>query len=132
MPFTHAIEDRVVHIRWSGVLTQGDLEGIGKLMPQLVRQLGFVPQVLHTYDAVTGCDFPPLAVYEHSEQRRQLHIPQPSRAASVAKTAVVRDMARVFQLLNRNPNLELEVFATEEAARAWLLEPLAGREPAGG
>ncbi len=118
-----------MHIRWSGVLTQADLGRIGQLMPQLVRELGFIPQLLHTYDAVTGCDFPPLAVYEHSEQRRHLHIPQATRAALVAKTPVVRDMARVFQLLNRNPNLEMEIFDTEAAARAWLCEPMAGLEP---
>lgn len=126
MPFSHQIEGRIVHLRWRGVMATEELSLIGPLMRELSRELGFVPQLLHTFDEISGCDLAPLAAYEHSAERQRVPIPKPARAAAVAKTVEVRDMARVFQLLNRNPGLEMEVFDSEEDARAWLLEPFAG------
>ncbi len=123
MPFTYTLEDGLVHFRWSGVLTLADLQSISEVMPAVARQLGRAPQVLHNFDAVTSCDFPPIAAYEHSQQRRGIPIPNPVKSATIATTSEIRAMARVFQAVNHNPNLRMEIFGSEAAARAWLKAP---------
>lgn len=126
MPFTYSADGRLLRFAWSGVVTRDDLQRLNELMPELVpsiaMQCGDVPQVLHDFDAVEACDFPPISAYEHSVQRKRILIPQPIRSATIAKTSEVRAMARVVQALNRNPNLEMEIFDTEAAALAWLAQ----------
>lgn len=123
MPFSHSIEDRIIHIRWSGTLTKDDLQAAGREIPRLVAQLGFVPHLLHNLNAVEQLAFPPLAAYEHSVQRKRVSIPAPLKSATVAQTPAIAAMAQVFRAMNRTPNLEMEVFSTEAEARAWLGEP---------
>lgn len=124
MPFTHAIEGSLIHFRWSGVLTREGFQSLGEAMPGLVRQVwqstGRMPHVLHDFRATEGCDFPPLTAYEISLRRRTVPIPEPVKSAVVATPTGGWAMARVFQALNRNDNLVMELFETEEAARAWL------------
>ncbi len=122
MPFTHTIEEQFVHIRWSGVLTKDDLQAIGKLLPAIGAQLRRAPHVLHNFDAVERCAFPPIAALEQSVQRKRVQMPFPVKSATVARTPEVLAMARVFQALNRNQNLEMEIFDSEEAARRWLTD----------
>lgn len=122
MPISHTIEGRVVHLAWSGVITNADLAAIGALMPRLVKELGFVPHVLNTYDGVIGADLDPDAIYAQSMQRRQHPIPPQAKSALVAATPVVLSMARVFQAMNRDPRLQMEIFSSEAEARAWLAE----------
>ncbi len=120
MPFTYEIEDRLVVFRWSGVMTRADLQALMTVMPELAARAGFGVPVLHHFDDVTSCEFPPLAALDHSAQRRNVVIPGPVKSATIAKRSEVRAMARVFQALNRNPTLQMEIFDSEEAAREWL------------
>lgn len=120
MPYTFSIDGRIVHFAWSGVVAKEDLQSIGKEMPRLARELGFAPNVLHTFDAVTGHSFQPLAVYMHSLLRKRVVIPTPVRSAAVTKTSEGASLARMFVSLNRSPNLEMKVFDSEEVARRWL------------
>lgn len=120
MPYSSIIEGRVVHIVWSGVMSREDLQSLGKGMPRIAAELGFAPDVLHTFDAVTGHSFQPLAAYMLSLLRKRVEIPTPVRSAAVATTAEGKSMARMMATLNRNHNLEMKVFESEEAARRWL------------
>ena len=120
MPYSYIIEGRVVHIVWSGVISKEDLQSVGKAMPRLAAELGFAPDVLHTFDTVIGHSFQPLAAYMFSLLRKRVEIPNPVRSAAVATTPEGKSMARMMATLNRNHNLEMKVFASEEAARRWL------------
>lgn len=120
MPFSHTVEDRVVHVAWHGLVSREDLQAFGKAMPQLVASLGFIPDVLHTFEAVDGYGFQPITVYMFSLLRKRVHIPKPVRSAVVATTPETRSLAKVFKALNRTKNLEMEIFDSEVAARRWL------------
>jgi hypothetical protein len=122
MPFTHTIEDRIVHVEWAGIVSKEDLQAIGKLMPRLSAELGFAPDVLHTFDAVTGYGFQPIAAYMVSLLRKRAVIPCPVRSASVVKTPEAKSLASIFKALNRSPNLTIEIFESEAAARRWIGE----------
>ncbi len=120
MPYSYAIEGRIVLVAWFGVVGPEDLVAFGREMPELGRDLGFAPNVLHTFDGVTGVGFEPAVIYEYSQIQRQTPVPNPIRVALVAKTKANEYLAAVFKTFNHTPNLELEVFAGEAAARRWL------------
>lgn len=120
MPYLLRVETGLVHVYWHGCLTRADLESIGGDLRRTGEELQAVPDVLHTFDGVTGRDFQPIVVYMVSLLRKRVRIPLPVRSAMVAATAEGQTMARLFKVLNRTHNLEMEVFATEAAARRWL------------
>ena len=120
MPYTYTIEDRIVHIAWGGVISKDDLQAIGKDMPRLARELGFAPDVLHTFDGATGYSFQPIAAYALSLLRKRVVIPYPVRSASVVTTPEQRSLAKIFKALNRTHNLTMGIFDSEEAARRWI------------
>jgi hypothetical protein len=121
MSYSYTIEEeRIVHVRWQGVIAAEDLDAFGRDMPRIGQQLGFAPNVLHTFEATTGFSFEPVAAYHYSLLQKQVKIPNPIRAAMVVGTADGEALATVFKTLNRTPNLTMRVFADESAARFWL------------
>ncbi len=122
MPYTVAIEDRIVHIAWVGTVSQKDLEQVDQEIPRIAAELRFAPHVLHTFAAVMERTFEPLDVFALSQRRSTRKIPVPVKSALVVKSAEARRVAEVFMALNRSPNLTMESFTSEKAARAWLAE----------
>jgi len=122
MPYTATVEGRNVHIAWHGVVSREDLQSIGKEIPRLAAELGFAPNVLHTFGTMTGYTFQPIAAYVVALVRKRVTIPHPVKSVSVATTPETRKMAQFFKTLNRSPNLTMEIFESETAARAWLNE----------
>ncbi len=120
MPYSYTTEGRIVHVSWHGLVTKDDLVAFGVDMPRVGQELGFAPDVLHTFDAVTGHSFQPIAAYMYSLLQKRVRIPNPIRAAIVATTPEGAALAKVFTTLNRTRNLEMKVFANEAAARRWL------------
>jgi hypothetical protein len=120
MPATHEVKDRIVHFSWRGTVTGEDLRSIGQTLQALGTSLGFAPDVLHTFDEMNGAEFEPWAGFEHSLRQERLRLRNAAKSALVAKTPKVLAVARMMQTLNRNPNLAMEIFPTEEAALAWL------------
>lgn len=120
MPYDVTVEGRIVHIAWTGVIAQADLDSLLREMPRIGRDLGAAPDVIHTFDDTTGFSFEPGAAYQHSLQQRETEIPNPIRVAIVATTQEGEALATVFKGLNCNPNLEMRVFGNEAVARRWL------------
>ncbi len=120
MPIICTTEGRIVHAAWSGMITKDDLENLGKEMPRIGRELGFAPDVIHTYEGVTDVGFEPVAAYQYPLQQKQVSIPSPVRSAMVVTTKESEYLATIFKTLNRTPNLEMKVFYDEASARRWL------------
>ena len=122
MSYSYSIEERIVHVRWQGVIAADDLDAFGQDMPRIGKELGFAPNVLHTFAETTGFSFEPVAAYQYSLLQKQVKIPNPIRAAMVVGTSDGEALATVFKTLNRTPNLTMRVFANETAARLWLAQ----------
>ncbi len=120
MPYSYTNEGRIVHVSWLGLVTKEDLVALVEDMPRIGRELGLAPDVLHTFAAVTGHSFQPIAAYMYSLLQKRVEIPNPIRAAIVATTPEGEALAKVFKTLNRTHNLEMKVFGNEAAARRWL------------
>ena len=120
MPFSCTIEERCVHVAWREAISVEDLREFGREMPRIGRTLGRAPDVIHTFEEVTGLGFDPSAAYEYSMSQKAVAIPNPIRAAMVATTKENEYLATIFIKLNRAPNLEMRVFFDEASARVWL------------
>ena len=120
MPYTHTVRDRIVHIAWKGDVNRDDMRSIGQLLPQLAESLGFAPDVLHTFTEMTGPAFEAWTAFEHSLRQEKVRLRNAAKSAVVAKTLKVHVVARMMQALNRNPNLTMEIFTSDEDALAWL------------
>ncbi len=120
MPFSHAIDGRVVQVAWYGAVTAEDLAALEQEMPVLSRGLGFAPDVLHTFDGVTSAEFSPTAAFASSRRMQQVAIPNPIRVAMVVVTKENEFLATLFKTLNHSPSIEMKVFFEEVSARRWL------------
>jgi hypothetical protein len=119
MPYSYTIAERIVHVCWSGDVSKRDLDAFGEEMPRIGWQLGFAPDVLHTFAEVTS-GLPPIEAFLYSQRQDQVPIPNPMRAAIVINTEECEALANVFRALDATSNLTMKVFPTEAEARRWL------------
>ena len=120
MPYALTKKEGYVHLDWSGTLTSNDLKSIGKDLIKIMAEWGYAPHVLHTFDRVEGMDFGPWAIFIHSLLREDTKLPNKAKSAQVAKSEKVRSICKMFRELNRNQNIEMQLFTNEDAAIAWL------------
>ncbi|HEX4971280.1 MAG TPA: hypothetical protein VFV69_09490 [Steroidobacteraceae bacterium] len=59
-------------------------------------------------------------VFALAVKRAQRPIPKPIRSALVASKPVQFDFARMFQMLNDNPRVQIRIFGSLEEAHQWL------------
>jgi hypothetical protein len=123
MPYTIQLENRLLEVQWTGVLDREDLESIFHELPRRTRDLGFGPDVLHNFDAVTDVAFVLTDLVGHSRKRVWTALPNAVRSAAVGTTPLTQAHARAFQSLNANPKIDMRVFSSRDKALAWLAEP---------
>ena len=120
MPIRIEVLPEYVHILWYGKLVDGDLARLGSDIPRIGMQLGRAPHVLHTFGEIEGTGLKPEALRAHGRHLGTIVLPNRCRAASVCAHPLAYGMARMMQLLNENPSLQIEVFSDLEEALRWL------------
>lgn len=122
MPLRIEVLPDYVHVNWHGELVKQDLDLLSAEMPRIGRQLGHAPNVLHTFDGASGTSLHFDMLNSYSRNLRQIKLPNPCRAASVCTHPLGFGLARMMQLINQNPDVEMMVFSDKEAALRWLEE----------
>lgn len=120
MPYVLTKKESYVHLDWSGTITTQDLKSIGKDLTGVMAEWGYAPHVLHTFDQVEAMDFGPWGMFMHSLLREDTILPNKSKSAHVAKSEKAQSVCKMFRELNRNPDIEMQLFDNEAAAIAWL------------
>lgn len=120
MPYSYAIEERLVLVAWYGVVGPEDLAAFGREMPEIGRGLGFAPDMIHSFAGVTETVFEPAGIFEYSQRQRLIPMPNPCRVAMVVTTKSNEYLVNVFKTFNHTPNLEMKVFRDEATARRWI------------
>ena len=122
MPYRVALDEPFVRVWFSGILTGADLRDVANELRAHERELGMVPdRLVDMSDMVatsTALNLAILAARVRGVQR----FPNAFRSALVAPKVEVAGFARIFRILNRNPQIEVQVFAHVEAAERWLGE----------
>ena len=124
MPIQIETRANHLHVHWSGNVTQSDLADLLRQLPLVAARCGFVPHILHTFAPAADLKLESIEVFNYTRERIRTPIPAPVRAAFVAHTPAGVAIARNFENFNRNPNLTLRSFVSENDALAWLVGDL--------
>jgi hypothetical protein len=120
MPFEITTQGGIFRARLFGVVTGEDLvrfaAEIGTLEDAAPETMDRVTDITETesFD-INYSDVLALAI-----QRRARRFDRPVRSALVARQPVAVGFARMFQTLNDNPQIEIRIVESAEAALAWL------------
>ena len=110
----------LIRVTFSGVLTGRDLAEVATIADDIERGRDPVPDRLADMTTVTEMQVAYPDVKVLAEHRRKLAFPNAFRTAIVVRTPVQMGMARMFQTLNDNPQITIQIFEDETAALDWL------------
>ncbi len=119
MPFEIRDEGSFYFARLSGVLGRADLDAVTMEIERLEDE-GPPKDRVTDLTAIERIDVGFEEVFALAERRAQRAITAPIRSALVAKRPVHYGFARMFQMLNDNPRIQIRIFATAEEAIEWL------------
>ncbi|HKU14748.1 MAG TPA: STAS domain-containing protein [Steroidobacteraceae bacterium] len=120
MPFEIRAEGNYLVTRLSGVL---DLRGLGALVAEMERLEGLPagPQDRITdLTELERIDVGFEEVFAVANRRAQRAVAKPIRSALIAVQPVHYGFARMFQMLNDNPRIQIRIFASRAEAVEWL------------
>lgn len=101
-------------------LTPGDLAEIMREADEIERNLDPVPHRITIQNGVTDIQIGYKEIKAFAWHRREIRFPNVFRSAIVVSSPVQRGLARMFQTLNNNPQIVIEIFDDEGAALEWL------------
>ena len=118
MPFEIHDEGGYYFARLFGVLDRTDLNA---MMAEIYRLEGIVfKERLTDLTAIEHVDVGFEEVFGLAMERAQQVIPVPIRSAIVAVKPIQFGFARMFQMLNDNPRIQIRIFGNLEEAQQWL------------
>jgi hypothetical protein len=120
MPFEHTFEGPVIISRFHGTLVNDDLVRMSTVINELERSLAVAPHRLTDLRGVTKVDVRYPEVQGFVDRRHTVPLGNEVRAAILVGTPLEFGFARMFQTLNTNPKIDIEVFTDEQAARDWI------------
>lgn len=120
MPFTIANDPHLIRITFTGVFTDEDLRGLTEAMTAIEEASTPVAPRITDVTGVTQLKIAYPDVHALAQKRRATTFPNTFKSAIVVGGPVQLGMARMFQTLNDNPQITIEIFSDEAAAMAWL------------
>ena len=120
MPFQLGLEDGVLRVDFSGVVTNQDLGQLFGDVSRLEATWTVMPHRLADLRAIERLeiDFP--GVLGVAQARRRHTFPNSFKTAVVATATVHFGIARMFQTLNDHPQITVSIFGSVEDALTWL------------
>jgi len=122
MPITSSYNGEFIVTKLTGLIALPDLMAHAEEIAAIEASLAVTPHRIAelTVDTVGEVNFPELNTF--AAKRRAARLKNPVKSALVAGGAVQFGFARMFQTLNDHPDIQIEIFQSEEAALAWLRE----------
>lgn len=119
MPFEIRDEGGFYSARLFGVLDRTDLDAVSLAVDQM-EDAGLMKDRLTDLTGLDRIDVGFEEVFALAHRRALRPIPVPVRSALVASKPVQFGFARMFQMLNDNPRIQIRVFGTLTEAEQWL------------
>jgi len=120
MAYVIAQEAGIIRVTLSVAVTPGDLTGIMRDVDVIEKDMDPVLPRITAMPAGTDVEVGYKEVKAFAWHRREIRFPNVFRSALVVSSPVQRGIARMFQTLNDNPQIVIEIFDDEAAALAWL------------
>jgi hypothetical protein len=119
MPFEISDEGNFHSARLFGVLDRADLNALIEEVERLEDQ-GLLADRLTDLTALDRIDVGFEEVFALAMKRGERKVLTPIRSALVANRPVQFGFARMFQMLNDNPRIQIRIFGNLEEAQRWL------------
>ena len=120
MPYSLTSEPPFLRIVLSGPITGHELQLLGDELEAIEMRSLVVPNRLTDFSAMTEPHPTYPDVRALAERRKAQILANAVKSALVAPRPIHLGFARMFQALNEHPQIIVEIFATVEAAEAWL------------
>jgi len=115
-----ALESDMIRVTVSGALTPQDLTDIMREADEIEKGMDPILNRITINAPGTEIQVGYKEVKEFAWYRRAIRFPNVFRSAIVVHSPVQRGVARMFQTLNDNPQITIQIFDDEAAALAWL------------
>lgn len=120
MPYRVSLDEPYIRVWFSGVLTGANLRDVADELRVHERELGMVPDRLVDMSRMVATDAVFNLAILAARVRGIQRFPNAFRSALVAPKVEVAGFARIFRILNRNPQIDVQVFQRVEDAERWL------------
>jgi hypothetical protein len=120
MPFALKIEPDLIRITLSGVVTDADLQEMIRASDEFEREMQpILPRITDARGALRfAINYE--AIRDFAEHRSKKSFPNAFKSAILVNAPVQMGMGRMFQTLNDNPLVQVEIFEDEAKAIEWL------------
>jgi hypothetical protein len=126
MPYELTLSGGLLRFTLSGIVTLEDLLNAAREAQVIEATEPVTPHRLTLLTGVGDFNLSFAKMDEFATIRRTAVLQNKVRSAIVAASQVQLGFARMFQTLNDNPQIEIQIFPDEPAALAWLEEGPAG------
>jgi hypothetical protein len=120
MPYSYEEVRGVLRVTLKGALTSEELHNFITEMEELLKKRKKWPDNLLDLRTVELSKLGFTDMMSFAKRRDSVIPPHAIRTALVAESPVITGFARMFQSMNNNPKITVEVFPTLAAADAWL------------
>jgi hypothetical protein len=119
MPFEIRDEGKYYSARLYGTLDRADLNAVMREVERL-EDAGLLLDRLTDLTPLERIDVGFEEVFALAARRADRRVSAPIRSALVANRPVQFGFARMFQMLNDNPRIQIRIFGNLEEAQQWL------------
>ena len=123
MPYRVELDEPFIRVWFSGVLSGANLREVADELRAHEREIGMVPDRLVDMSRMVATDAAFNLAILAARVRGIQRFPNAFRSALVAPKVEVAGFARIFRILNRNPQIDVQVFQRVEDAERWLRGP---------
>jgi hypothetical protein len=123
MPYLVRVENGILFLTLSGVLTRDDFVTLAKEAVATEAAFDVIPHRVVDFSTVTAFDIDYATMHDFAATRLKTRFPNSFKSAHVAPELAQYGYARMFQNLNDHPQITIAIFPTVAAARKWLQEP---------
>jgi hypothetical protein len=115
---THAGE--YLFVRLYGTVTAADLLHYSQASETHEREAGHAMSRISDLTSVDRFDVSHRDVFEFADRRKREHQPGVARSAIIANEPIQIGLARMYQTLTENPNLEIRIVHSLADAHEWI------------
>jgi hypothetical protein len=123
MPYQIIQEPAFFRLVFFGEITPQDLQSLATELAAFERGLPMALNRLTDVSQVSGAELTYADMLDFVERRKAQRLKNAVKSAVVAPMPVQVGFARMFQIVNDHPQIEVQVFATLAEAEAWLVNP---------
>jgi hypothetical protein len=120
MPITIPRNGDLLEITFSGKIATADLLTGAREVAEIEASEAVTPARLIDLSGVTHIDVNFASMQQFADLREKSQLKNPTRSAIVAPSALQFGFARMYQTIQANPQLAVEIFRTRADALAWL------------